>query len=62
MGLTASNSGLFSIPGFIISPVGKGERRGKKRDVKQEKGNRKGMEGRKEEGIKKDRRQDKKEF
>ena len=28
MGVTRSNSGLFSTPGFIVSPVGKGERRG----------------------------------
>ena len=27
MGLTGSNSGLFRAPGFIVSPVGKGERR-----------------------------------
>ena len=27
MGLTGSNSGLFRVPGFIVSPVGKGERR-----------------------------------
>ena len=26
MGVTQSNSGLFSTPGFIISPVGKRER------------------------------------
>ena len=30
MGLTGSNSGLFRAPDFNISPVGKGERRGKK--------------------------------
>ena len=50
MGLRSSNSGLFSIPGFIISPVGKGERRGKKsrRD-----GGKQGIEKEsKEEGIK----------
>ena len=26
MGLTRSNSGLFSAPGFIVSPVGESER------------------------------------
>ena len=50
MGLTRSNSGLFRVPGFIVSPVGKRER-GKKRKEKgrREKGNRKGKEGRKNE-------------
>ena len=62
MGLTGSNSGLFRAPGFIVSPVGKGERRKKKGEGKEEKRNRKGMKGRKEEGIKKDQRKDKKEF
>ena len=67
MGLTRSNSSLFSTPGFVVSPVGKRERgeerKGKKKVERGEKGNRKGgKEGRREEGIKKDRRQDKKEF
>ena len=31
VGLTRSNSGLFSAPGFVVSPVVKRERRGKKR-------------------------------
>ena len=70
MGLTPSNSGLFSTPGFVVSPVGKRERgeekkreREKKKKGRREKGNRKGGKvGRREEGIKKDRRQDKKEF
>ena len=45
MGLTRSNSGLFSTPRFIVSPVGKRERwRGKK--GRREKGNRKVKEGR----------------
>ena len=65
MGLTRSNSSLFSTPGFVISPVGqraRGEER-KKKEGKEGKGNRKGgKEGRREEGIKKDRRQAKKEF
>ena len=34
MGLTRSNSGLFRAPRFIVSPVGKGERRGKKGEGK----------------------------
>ena len=77
MCLTWSNSSLFSTPGFVVSPVGKRERGGKRKEKKththtkqtktkmgrREKGNRKGgKEGRREEGIKKDRRQDKKEF
>ena len=49
MGLTLSNSGLFSTPGVIVSPVGKGERREKKGEGKEGKRNRKGMEGRKKE-------------
>ena len=28
MGVTQSNSGLFSAPGFIVSPVGESERGG----------------------------------
>ena len=74
MGLTRSNSSLFSTPGFVVSPVGKrerGEERKEKKKQKQKqnkdgkegKRNRKGgKEGRREEGIMKDRRQDKKEF
>ena len=66
MGLTRSNSSLFSTPGFVLSPVGKrerGEERKKKKKGRREKGNRKGRkEGRRDEGIKKDQRQDKKEF
>ena len=53
MGVTQSNSGLFSTPGFLVSPVGKRERREKKKKKKEkgrrEKGNRKGKEGRKKE-------------
>ena len=30
MGVTRSNCGLFSTPGFIVSPVGKIEREGEK--------------------------------
>ena len=50
MGLTRSNSGLFSTPGFLVSPVGKRERgEEKKKKGRREKGNRKGKEGRKRE-------------
>ena len=50
MGVTRSNSVLFSTPGFIVSPVGKRERRKKKRRD----GGKKGIEKeRKEEVIKK---------
>ena len=60
MGVTWSNSGLFSAPGFIVSPVGKRERRGKK-GKKEKEGGKKGIEKeRKEEGIKKDWKKDKK--
>ena len=44
MGVTQSYSGLFSTPGFLVSPVGRrGMGWGKGR---REKGNRKGKEGR----------------
>ena len=52
MGLTQSNSGLFSTPGFIVSPVGKresGRCGGGIKNGRREKGNRKGKEGRKKE-------------
>ena len=49
MGVTRSNCGLFSTPGFLVSPVGKRERSGGKQKVRREKGNRKGKEGRKKE-------------
>ena len=47
MGLTGSNSSLFSTPGFVVSPVGKRERgeerkKEKKKKGRREKGNRKG--------------------
>ena len=48
MGLTQSNSGLFSTPGFLISPVGKRERGGKRKKKKKgrrEKGNRNYQQG-----------------
>ena len=50
MGVTRSNSGLFSTPGFVVSPVGR--RNGgppKKKKGRREKGNRKGKEGRRNE-------------
>ena len=47
--LTWSNSGLFSTPGFLVSPVGKKGRGAKNRKGRREKGNRKGKEGRKKE-------------
>ena len=54
VGLTWSNSSLFSTPGFVVSPVGKRERGEEKKERKKkkgrtEKGNRKGKEGRKKE-------------
>ena len=52
MGVTRSNSGLFSTPGFLVSPVGKrgmGAKKKRKKKGRREKGNRKGKEGRKKE-------------
>ena len=52
MGVTQSYSGVFSTPGFVVSPVGKrerGEEKRKKKKGRREKGNRKGKEGRKRE-------------
>ena len=34
MGLTRSNSSLFSTPGFVVSPVGKRERGEEKKEKK----------------------------
>ena len=48
MGVTRSNSGLFSTPGFLVSPVGKRESGEKKK--KKEK-------GRKEKEIEKERKE-----
>ena len=45
MGLTGCKSGLFRAPGFIVSPVGKEEKKEKGNKGKR---NRKGKEGRKE--------------
>ena len=60
MGLTQFNSGLFSTPGFLVSPVGKRER-GKKR---RREGGKKGIEKERKEGRRNKEiwRQDKKEF
>ena len=50
MSVTRSNSGLFSTPGFVVSPVGKRERgEEKKKEGKEGERNRKGKEGRKRE-------------
>ena len=46
MGVTWSNSGLFSTPGFIVSPLGKRERGEKRRRA----GGEKGMEKERKEG------------
>ena len=46
MGLTGSNSGLFSTPGFIVSPVGKRDRGKKER----REGGKKGIEKERKEG------------
>ena len=48
MGVTWSNSDLFSIPGFVVSLVGKREK-GRGEKGRREKGNRKGKEGRRKE-------------
>ena len=37
MGVTQSNSGLFSTPGFLVSPVGKRGMKAKKKKWKEEK-------------------------
>ena len=50
MVVTRSNSGLFSTPDFVVSPVGKRERgEERKKKGRREKGNRKGKERRKRE-------------
>ena len=48
MGVTRSNSGLFSTPVFIVSPVGK-EKMGGGKNGRQEKGIKKVKDGRKKE-------------
>ena len=47
MGVTRSNSDLFSTPGFVVSPVGKRERGEEK---KRREGGKKGIENEKKEG------------
>ena len=49
MGVTRSNSGLFSTPGFLVSPVGKRGMGAKKKNGRRKKGNSEGKEGRKKE-------------
>ena len=59
MGLTGSNSGLFRAPGFIVSPVGKGERREKKEKGMKENGiEKERKEGRRNKKRKKDRKEE----
>ena len=48
MGLSGSNCGLFRVPGFIVSPVGKRERGGEKK--RRREGGKKGIENEKKEG------------
>ena len=45
MGLIRSTSGVFSTPGFLVSPVGKRERGGRRRE-----GGKKGIEKERKEG------------
>ena len=47
MGVTRSNSGLFSTPGFLVSPVGKRGSGAKKK--KRREGGKKGIENEKKE-------------
>ena len=60
LGLTGSNSGLFTTPGFLISPVGKRGMGGKKR----REGAKKGIEKERKEGRRNRERaeEDRKEF
>ena len=48
MGVTRSNSGLFSTPGFVVSPVGKRERGWEEK--KRREGGKKGIEKERKEG------------
>ena len=54
MGVTRSNSGLFSTPGFVVSPVGKRGMGAKKKKRKEKKkrreGGKKGIEKERKEG------------
>ena len=49
MGVTRSNSGLFSAPGYIVSPVGKREKWGEKKKRRKE-GGKNGIEKERKEG------------
>ena len=49
LGLTGSNSDLFSTPGFLVSLVRKSERGGKEKKGRRE-GRKKGLENEKKEG------------
>ena len=44
MGVTRSNSGLFSTPGFVVSPMGKRERGEEKKEKKRREGGKKEIE------------------
>ena len=48
MGVTRANSGLFSTPDFVVSPVGKREREGKRK--KRREGGKQGIEKERKEG------------
>ena len=48
MGVTRSNSGVFSTPGFLVSPVGKRGREGKRK--KRREGGKQGIEKERKEG------------
>ena len=57
MGVTRSNSSLFSTPGFVVSPVGKrerGEERNKKKKTRWEGGKKEIEEEERKEGGKKE--------
>ena len=51
MGVTRSNSGLFSTPGFVVSPVGKRERVGERRRRGRREGGKKEIEKERKEVI-----------
>ena len=50
MGVTRSNSGLFSTPGFIVSPVGKRERGEKEKKKRRRERGKNGIEKERKEG------------
>ena len=53
MGLTQSNSGRFSSPGFIVSPVGKKRKGGRKKKKRREGGKKEIEKEERKEGGKK---------